>query len=190
MHNGNIILLNGVTSSGKSTLSKELQGAFDEPYYYVAEDTFNEIICPFITGKGKFTDPNIMHKAVSVMYRLIRDFSDMGLHVIVDHILSDGRRLNECVNVLHEYPVMFVKVECDRDELFARARKRGYTTPERLNQIDQQLKNIHKRNIYDVVISTSSNTILENVSIIKNELNNHINWNAFKRLKSIFDNEI
>jgi chloramphenicol 3-O-phosphotransferase len=185
MENGNIILLNGVTSAGKSTLAKELQGAFDEPYYYVALDTFNDILCPFVAGKGKFQDPDIMNKAVSVMHLLIRDFSQKGLNVIVDHILCDyGNWFNDCIDVLHEYPVMFVRVDCDRDELFKRARNRGYTTPERLNQIDQQLSKIHKHGIYDVTISTSANTMEENITKIKQALQNRDEWTAFKRLKN------
>jgi len=188
MENGNIVLLNGVTSAGKSTLSRELQAAFDEPYYYVALDTFNDVLCPFSAGKGKFQDPEIMNKAVSVMHLLIRDFSQKGLNVVVDHILcDDGNWFYDCVDVLHEYPVMFVRVDCDRDELFRRARNRGYTTPERLNQIDQQLAKIHKHGIYDVTVSTSANTIEENVTIIKQALSKRNEWSAFKKLKLIID---
>ena len=191
MENGNIILLNGVTSAGKSTLSKELQAAFDEPYYYVALDTFNDILCPFAAGKGKFQDPEIMDKAVCVMHLLIRDFSQQGLNVIVDHILCDyGNWFYDCINILHRYPVMFVRVDCDRDELFRRAQNRGYTTPERLNQIDQQLAKIHKHGIYDVTISTSANTIDENVISIKQSLSKRNEWTAFKQLKQILDNKL
>ena len=190
MGTGNIVVLNGVTSAGKSTLSRELQAAFDEPYYYVALDTFNEILCPFGAGKGKFQDPEIMNSAVSVMHLLIRDFSQNGLNVIVDHILCDyGSWFYDCVDVLHEYPVMFVRIECNRDELFRRAKSRGYTTPERLNQIDQQLAKIHKHGTYDVTISTSENTIEENVMIIKQSLPNRNEWKAFRKLKTIFDEE-
>ena len=190
MGNGNIVLLNGVTSAGKSTLSKEMQAAFDEPYYYVALDTFNDILCPFAAGKGKFQDPEIMNKAVCVMHLLIRDFSQKGLNVIVDHILCDyGNWFYDCIDVLHEYPVMFVRVDCDRDKLFRRARNRGYSTPERLNQIDQQLSKIHKHGIYDITVNTSANTIKENVILIKQFLSKRNEWTAFKQLKQIIDNQ-
>lgn len=190
MEHGNIIMLNGVTSAGKSTLSKELQAAFDEPYYYVALDTFNDVMCPFITGKGKFQDPDIMNRAVPVMHLLIRNFSEKGLNVIVDTLLCDrGNWFYDCVDILHEYPVMFVRVDCDRDELFRRARGRGYTTPERLNQIDQQLSQIHQHGIYDVTINTSANTTEEIVCVIKNALSARNEWDAFRRLKILFDNK-
>ena len=188
--NGNIVLLNGVTSAGKSTLAKELQAEFDEPYYYVALDTFNEIICPFAAGKGKFQDSEIMNEAVYVMHLLIRDFSQKGLNVIVDHILCDyGNWFYNCIDRLHEYPVMFVRVDCNRDELFRRARNRGYTTPERLNQIDQQLEKIHKHGIYDVAVSTSEKTIAENVLLIKESLSKRSEWTALKHLKQVIDKQ-
>ena len=107
MKKGNIVLLNGVTSAGKTTLVKELQAVFDEPYYYVALDTFNDVVCPFTAGKGKFQDPEIMNRAVFVMHLLIRDFSRKGLNVVVDHILLDyGKWFNDCIDILHEYPVI------------------------------------------------------------------------------------
>ena len=190
MKRGSIVLLNGVTSAGKSALSKELQAAFDEPFYYVALDTFNEIIRPYGASKGKFTNPDIMNDAVSVMYCLIKDFSDKGLSVIVDHIMTDDSKwFNECVNILYKYPVMFVRVDCDRDVALERARGRGYTTPERLDQIDSQLSRLHKHNIYDLTISTSGDTIEKNAEIIKQELKNRDNWNAFKKLKKIIDKD-
>ena len=124
------------------------------------------------------------------MHLLIRDFSQKGLNVIVDHILcDDGNWFYDCIDVLYEYPVMFVRVDCDRDELFRRARNRGYTTPERLNQIDQQLAKIHQHGIYDVTISTSANTADVNIQIIKQALQNRNEWTAFKRLKPIINSK-
>ncbi|HOP10144.1 MAG TPA: AAA family ATPase [Oscillospiraceae bacterium] len=188
MKNGNIVILNGVTSAGKSTLSRALQAAFDEPYYYVALDTLNDVICPFTANRQKFQDPQIMNRAVPVMHMLIRDFSQKGLNVIVDHILCDGGDwFYDCVDALFEYPVMFVRVDCDRDELFKRAKKRGYKTPERLNQIDRQLAQMHKHGFYDVVISTSTNTTEENVQKIKTALLRQDEWRAFRQLKQMME---
>ena len=40
MNKGKIICLNGVSSSGKSTIAKALQDKLNEPYYLMSEDTF------------------------------------------------------------------------------------------------------------------------------------------------------
>ena len=40
MQKGKIIFLNGVSSSGKSTLAKTLQDRLEEPFYLIANDTF------------------------------------------------------------------------------------------------------------------------------------------------------
>jgi len=189
MEKGNIILLTGVTSAGKSTLAIKLQEMFDEPYYYIAEDTFNEVICPFAAGKGKFFDPEIMGRAISVMYEFIRIFSDRGLNVIVDHVMLDGERIHECVGVLYEHPVMLVRVKCDRGELLDRARRRGYTTFERLSQIDQQLSKSRTYDVYDLAVDTTTTSPEENAQIIKRKLRDRDQWNAFRRLKALFDQE-
>jgi len=38
MSKGKVICLNGVSSSGKSTLAKSLQEKLNEPYYLMSED--------------------------------------------------------------------------------------------------------------------------------------------------------
>lgn len=40
MKKGKIIYLNGVSSAGKTTLSKTLQERLTEPYYWMSMDTF------------------------------------------------------------------------------------------------------------------------------------------------------
>ena len=190
MTKGNIILLNGVTSSGKSTLSKALQRELDEPYYYIALDTFNEIICPFSVAGDKFTDTAIMDQAVYTMHCLIRDFSDRGLPVVVDHILADHSDwLYDCVDLLWEYPVFYVHVDCERDELFRRARARGYTSPERLNQIDQQLQMLCSYNLYDMTVNTSKNSAEAIAKVIKEQLGFSSSIMGFRQLKEKLDQE-
>ena len=38
-----IIFLNGVSSAGKTTLSKVLQDKLDSPYYWLSEDIFRDM---------------------------------------------------------------------------------------------------------------------------------------------------
>ena len=40
MNKGKVIVLNGVSSSGKTTLAKAMQEAFDEPYIRLSIDDF------------------------------------------------------------------------------------------------------------------------------------------------------
>jgi len=40
---GKIILINGTSSAGKSTLCKALKEALDEPFWYLASDQFIDI---------------------------------------------------------------------------------------------------------------------------------------------------
>ena len=59
MNKGKIICLNGVSSSGKSTLAKALQDKLKEPYYLMSEDTFTFMLPEKFNG---FTnDTNKIH---------------------------------------------------------------------------------------------------------------------------------
>lgn len=51
MKKGNIILLNGVSSAGKSTLTKAIQKKLDAPYYHICCDDFMNMTPKHILDK-------------------------------------------------------------------------------------------------------------------------------------------
>lgn len=63
------------------------------------------------------------------MHKSIKTFSDEGLNVIVDHVILDIPEekgwLEECVKILWNYPVVFVRVNCPLHKLERRERARG-----------------------------------------------------------------
>lgn len=52
MEKGNIIFLNGISSSGKTTLEKVLQDSLQEPYFRISADAFFTI-APQKTSRRK-----------------------------------------------------------------------------------------------------------------------------------------
>ena len=126
MDKGKIIWLNGVSSSGKTTLAKSLQDRLSEPFYLLANDIFtDEPVCPV---KFVEIDANETYqRALTGMYYAVRAFSDAGINTIVDDVLlkEDGYdRLKQCVELLHDYPVLLVHVTCPVDELRRREEER------------------------------------------------------------------
>ena len=91
---GKIIFLNGVSSSGKTTLSKVLQAKLHEPFFRLAMDTFIDM-SPLQFWNIDF---NAMYnKTSSALHYAIKMFSDMGIskiYMTLPLILSLIQRIN------------------------------------------------------------------------------------------------
>jgi len=177
---GKIIILNGVSSSGKTTISKELQKEMEDHYFWVANDTF----CDMCSNKHwKAGWIPIINQALTAMIYSVKSMSDLGFNVIVDQVFlnneSQGGILQKCIEVLHDYPVLFIRTDCSLEDLKKREKERGNR---RIGQAESQLNIVHNHNFYDVKIDTSKNSIDENIKIIKSKLANTVDRRAFSIL--------
>lgn len=177
MQRGKIIFLNGVSSSGKTTLAKTLQARLPEPYYWLSVDTFMDMT----PEKHMSNDDDEVIKTISAMYRTIKTFSDMGLNTVVDDVFSVSQELlDECVEILHEYPVLFVHVTCPLEELQRREKERGDRT---IGQAEEQLSVLLPLdNTYDVTVDTHNDAKEKCADKIIELLDCHNNYTAFKIL--------
>ena len=181
MNKGIIIWLNGVSSSGKTTLTRALQKKLEEPYYWLANDTF----CDMSPEKLWDIDPlETEYQALSMLNHTIKLFSDMGKNIIVDHVLISSQKgdlLKKSVELLHEYPVLFVHVTCSLDELRRREIERG---DRNIGQAENQLTILNPQDTYDITVDTYENTTEECADKIIEMLGRKDGFSAFKILAS------
>ena len=154
MNKSQIIFLNGVSSSGKSTLSDELIKALPD-YFHMSLDDFDI----FIDRMEDRTNNHLIPVETEYFFhRTIAMFSDKGIHLVVDHILHDDFTKEDFFKVLANYPVLFVGVHCPIEELERREHARGDRT---IGQARKQLEYVHKDVIYDVEVNTFRESIEE-----------------------------
>jgi chloramphenicol 3-O phosphotransferase len=159
MKKGNIVWLNGVSSSGKSTLTIALQKHFLSPYFCIAQDTFTDIIAPCLLENFVESD-TLWYVAVEAMYKTIKLYSDLGLNIIVDHVVindDDGkeqRLYDDCIKTLSNYPLVLVKVICNIEELKQREFKRG--DREAGNAEWQFKQGLYPLDGYSIIVDTSA----------------------------------
>lgn len=187
MNKGNIIFLNGVSSAGKTSLALALQDCASTPYYTISQDSF----CDMWPGKFWEEDPEKMfNHTISLMYKTIRMFSDLGNNVIVDHVLLNNERLHsenneatlkDCIEQLGENPVLFVHVVCPVEELRRREMERGDRD---IGNAESQLAYIDPQDTYDITVDTFHTPINECVKQIIEALENKQAIGAFEILKS------
>jgi len=150
MEKGEIIFLNGVSSCGKTTLAKSLQEKLTEPYCWLSIDNFLDTIHEKFRNSEYRTSAR---QTLRAMHHTIKLFSDMGLNVIVDHVLEKQEWLDECVGILHEYPVLFVHVTCPLEELRRREKERG---DRHIGLAEGQLSKLSPKDTYDITVDTTN----------------------------------
>ena len=179
MEKGKIIFLNGVSSSGKTTLAKALQERLTEPFFLVASDTFIDMLPEKYNNPDKPGGISSCLKAIAMMHHTIKFFSDMGANVVAEHIFHYKDWVDECAELLHEYPALLVSVICPVEELRRREKERGDRD---IGRAEIQLQRGYSLDTYDITVDTFKNTTKECVDKIIEMLNCSDSFTAFKKL--------
>ena len=86
MERGRIIFLNGVTSSGKTSIVEALQERDDVFFYVVANDLFQEMVGDKFLRQDYW---KYLSEVIIMMYHTAKLYSDMGKNVLIDGILVE-----------------------------------------------------------------------------------------------------
>lgn len=190
MSKGKIIFFNGVSSTGKSTLSRIIQKKLDEPYHWLNVDnfmSFTDMSHHPSTYFEKGKDP------VSVFPHVVKLYSDLGINVIVDVAFMkwQGPRLflaeetmKKCLDLLHDYPVLYAHITCPYHELERRHRERGDRGKGRALNLEYKEDELvgDTNSIYDLIINTHTETNEEIVNRIIKSVSTIEKMSAFKKL--------
>ena len=156
-----VILLNGPSSSGKSTLAGELQALIKarkaEDYQVVSIDDFME------------TDPmETMYE--DDVWAIAGDLCDWALDilasgsgVIIDHVITSERIFRQLREMLYAYPLRTVHITCPPEILAERERARGDRCPGSAAASAQYL---YPRDGYDLTVDTGMKSARENALAI------------------------
>lgn len=168
MEKGHIIFLNGVTSSGKTSIVEAIQERDDVFFYVVANDLFQEMV-----GE-KFLRENYwkyLSEVIIMMYHTAKLYSDMGKNVLIDGILVERNEIaphyQQLCEIMKDNPLDLVELYCPLDI----CRKRNIIRGDRYeNQSDEQHELMAKNIEYRLRVDTSLHTAAECADIIINKL--------------------
>jgi chloramphenicol 3-O-phosphotransferase len=188
MDKGKIILLNGVSSSGKSTLGLALQDTLPEKYFLFSQDGFSQT-WPYKYWKED--GDGIYIETMKYMNRTIRMLAESGVNIIIDHLFLDNGKpdatgvvvLHDCVLNFWHLPVLFVRVDCELDELDRRERWRG---DRGVGTAERQLKELYPKLTYDMVVSTSAFSTIHCAEEITKAMIN-MNSKSFVHMKALIN---
>lgn len=201
---GNIVFLNGISSSGKTTIAKAFQELMGEPYFRtgldhfldmthdkfhtVSTDTDPPLVDGFLWVRATGHEPSIEirigpagYRLLAGMYRAIGVLAELGNNLIVDDVLFDRRVLRNAVDTLYLHKVLFVGIRCPLDVAEQREKERGDRFP---GLARQHFEIVHAHGTYDLEVDTSTLTAIECASQIKQRLQHGSAPDAFRRLRN------
>lgn len=155
-----VIVLNGASSSGKTTLVRELQRTLDGPWLDAGLDRFLWMLPPRYLESplwGDVLGPAVRagatgHALARGMHEAIAALSRSGCPVVADHVLVEPLWVDHCASLFADLPAYLVKVFCPIDVLEERERERRDRT---LGQARAQFDLVHAHTVYDVEVDTS-----------------------------------
>lgn len=151
---GKIILINGASSSGKSTLARALQKKIDEPFWHFSFDHLRESgVLPFDrVRKGDFVWTAMRPAVFQGFHDTLPALAGAGNNLIVDHIIETRAWMSSLLDLLGSFDVYFVGIHCPLVELERRERARGNR---RIGEARNDFETIHELASYDLELDST-----------------------------------
>lgn len=168
MSKGRIIFLNGVTSSGKTSIVEALQEREDCYFYVVANDLFEQMIGDRFLRENYWQH---LSRVILLMYHTAKLFSDMGHDVLIDGILVERPEIaphyQQMLEILGDNPLSIVEVACPLEI----CRERNIARGDRYETQSEEQSALMAKNIrYAMTVHTDKNTPEECADAIIREL--------------------
>ncbi len=174
----NLIFLNGPSSSGKTSLARELQDRLDGYFLYFGIDAFIEMMpaksncldgtleCDGFYWKdvelpngeaGKLVVSGDYGRKIEDSFRIaVKALLECGNNLIVDNVVDGSREMLVWKNLLPDYDCCYIGVFCSLEKLIEREKARGERA---LGSAAEQYFRTHEGIEYDISVDTGEESI-------------------------------
>jgi len=186
-----MIVLNGASSSGKSSMARALQDLWPRPLVVTGIDTYisgwprSYLNYPGEDGTPAAPSPGLrvvpggapapswlleagdeFHNLMRLAHRVWATFRDGGVDQVIDHALIDEEMRRDAIEVLAG--AYWVGVFCDLEEMVRRESARGDRP---IGFASGSSVVVHNEMIYDLTLDTTTTTSEENASLLYSAFN-------------------
>jgi len=160
MKPGTILILNGTSSAGKTSLVRALQRRLETPYLDAGLDKFlfmlpgrylDRPLWDEVLGLAVQAGPSGL-QLVAGMHQSIAALARSGNNVLADHVLVEPAWAEACAQLFADLPAYLIAVRCPLEVVEARERARENRT---LGQARAQFEVVHRYAHYDFEVDTS-----------------------------------
>ena len=178
---GAIILVNGASSAGKSTLCRALQARMETSFWHYSIDHFRGQVLPWERIKShEFEWAALRPAFFDGFHRCLPGLALAGNDLIVEHIIETGRWMSDLVRLLDALDVYFVGLHCPLEELERRERARGDRP---LGDARRDFESIHRHCTYDLELDSTAR-LGDNVEAVFDGWRRRGHPSAFERMKA------
>lgn len=199
-----IIMLNGVSSSGKSSIARALQDSWHTPLLHVGVDTFIDMMPARFCGEGEEARYGLRFVEVQTqdgpvveihsgpyakrlfagMIGAIGALARARNDIILDEVLFGDDMLKEYVHELRGQTVYFVAIHCPLEIVEQRERERGDRF---LNSAKAQFPLVHgPTRHYDLQLDSSLSSPQQLADHIKTSIANTPDPQGFATMEHVF----
>ena len=155
MKKGKIIILNGVSSSGKTTLAKVIQDQSPIPLYKLDIDDFI-LMSPEKFNDYENNDFSVQYAFASKFFYVVKLYSDLGFNIVAPYMFfKNSDTLQEFKKLLSDYPILIVNMTCPVEELNKRELSRG---DRKTGSAEEQLQLLETQFNNSITVDNFSNT--------------------------------
>jgi chloramphenicol 3-O phosphotransferase len=161
MTSGSVIIVNGASSAGKTTLVRAFQQCAPVPFVRFSFDLFldsNALPMDFIRTNRDVWVQMRPHVFAGI-HQCIHALASTGNHVICDHIIENDQWRTDLVSRLQGLDVYLVALHCSLPELMRREQARGNRNP---GEAANDLAVVHHNMVYDLELNSEHNTVEDN----------------------------
>ncbi len=173
-----IILLNGTSSSGKTSIARQLSQELGSSYIYLALDQHLECLMQayqkqypkLLNFAGELDSQHFAKLAASWVdsfHDVIEAHLSCGQNLIVDHVLQEAKWKHDLFQDLKPYRSTLIGLFCSLEELERREQLRGDRTS---GLARSQFEQIHLDCHYDLVLDTHHLSLTECIAKIQKQL--------------------
>lgn len=151
---GQVIVLNGTSSAGKTSLAEALLEVLPTPWFHLGVDVIGAMRA--VGRTRELREPalgQVLDRTRAGHAGAVAAMARAGNDVVADVVLGKPERLVTWLTVTEGLAVLFVGVTCPLEALERRERARGDRHP---GQGAAQLALVHAHGRYDVVVDTST----------------------------------
>ena len=150
-----IVVLNGTSSSGKTSIARAFQGVAPRVFLNFSIDSILYALPPHVVERlerGVEVREVQFPELVRAFYACVRELAALGHDLVIDHAVVSRAEAELLVSAVQSHQVLLVGLECPVDVLTERERMRGDRRP---GMAAAQCERIHHWLEYDLVIDSS-----------------------------------
>jgi chloramphenicol 3-O phosphotransferase len=150
-----IILLNGTSSSGKTTIARLLQRTLEPRWLFLEFDLFVEMLTDTAPSNSapETGGEELSRWLAEAWYRAVGGLAAVGFDLVVEDVIHEPYRLDAAIRTLAPFDVTFVAVRCPLEVAVQREMDRGDRTT---GLVTRQFNLVHTNRTYDCEVDTST----------------------------------